>query len=295
MGQICAGYLDRHSEVEFGLHLGVSPRHLRRLFAESIGASPLQVARSRRAHFARCLLDDTDLSMTDIAYASGFGSIRRMNEVMRDVFRFSPTELRSKRRRPSYSAVDGGLRIQLQSARPIGFGQILDALAVDLVAGVEVVDEGAYRRTTLVCGHPGVVEVAADDSDLALVVTLHLPTLAGLIDEVGRCRRIARLDRSAPGKPGPWEDFEAAVKEVVRQASGPRTAEVLAALATTYGRPLDGAGRVGLTHTFPTPGSLDRLTADEVIDPLVVSRISELTDAHPCGAAVGPSSACETP
>ena len=77
----------------------MSVRHLRRLFVEHVGTTPDQLARSHRAHFARRLLEDTDLSVTDIAWASGFGSLRQLNRASQQVFHAPPTELRARRRR----------------------------------------------------------------------------------------------------------------------------------------------------------------------------------------------------
>src|SRR5579871_6641813 len=79
--------------------LGVGARHLTRLFQEHVGAAPGQVARTRRAHFARKLLDDTDLSMAEIAACAGYASVRRFNAAMRDTFRRAPSELRRDRAR----------------------------------------------------------------------------------------------------------------------------------------------------------------------------------------------------
>ncbi|HMD93506.1 MAG TPA: Ada metal-binding domain-containing protein, partial [Trebonia sp.] len=73
---IIDGVLDTGTEAALGARLAVSPRHLRRIFGEQLGVTPDQLARSRRAHFARRLLDDTDLTVADVAFASGFSSIR---------------------------------------------------------------------------------------------------------------------------------------------------------------------------------------------------------------------------
>src|SRR5205823_13568858 len=87
---IADGALDEASEDALAQRLGLTARHLRRLFHERVGATPALVARSRRAHFARRLLDETDLRITDIAYAAGFTSVRQMNRVTSAVFRFTP-------------------------------------------------------------------------------------------------------------------------------------------------------------------------------------------------------------
>src|SRR4051794_30027150 len=103
---IMSGALDRTTEATFAARLGVSPRHLRRLFSDYIGATPDQLARSRRVHFARRLLDDTDLTVTEIAFAAGFGSVRQFNRACHEVFRGAPLELRARRRRRDRLAAD---------------------------------------------------------------------------------------------------------------------------------------------------------------------------------------------
>jgi len=105
---IADGALDESNEDTLAASVGVSARHLRRLFETHVGATPADVARSRRAHFARRLLDETDLSIARISDAAGFNSVRQMNRVMKDVFHFTPQELRTKRRIPDRCVADGG-------------------------------------------------------------------------------------------------------------------------------------------------------------------------------------------
>src|SRR5262249_19116811 len=97
VGLILDGALDRGSEGGLAARLGVSARHLRRLFGTHLGVTPDGLARSARIHFARRLLDDTDLSVTEIAFAAGFGSLRQFNRACRDVFREPPGALRARR------------------------------------------------------------------------------------------------------------------------------------------------------------------------------------------------------
>ena len=126
---IADGALDSDTEDEFATRLGVSARHLRRLFAQHIGATPSEVARSRRAHFARRLLDDTDLPMTRIATAAGFQSVRHMNRVVKQVFSFTPQALRARRRDPRRLVADGGLELRLPYRPPLAWNAILQFLA----------------------------------------------------------------------------------------------------------------------------------------------------------------------
>ena len=87
---IIDGVLDTGTEASLGARLAVSPRHLRRIFTGHLGLTPDQLARSRRAHFARRLLDDTDMAVGDVAFAAGFTSLRQFNRQMREVFRAAP-------------------------------------------------------------------------------------------------------------------------------------------------------------------------------------------------------------
>ena len=115
---IIGGALDDGSEADLGARLGMSARHLRRLFRQHLGLTPDQFARSRRAHFARRLLDDTDLGIADIAFASGFSSLRQFNRTMTEVFHATPRQLRARRRRGDRIVTDGGLALRLPSAHP---------------------------------------------------------------------------------------------------------------------------------------------------------------------------------
>lgn len=116
---ILDGALDDGTEAALADRLGVSARHLRRLFTTTLGVTPDGLARSVRAHFARRLLDDTDLTITEIAFVAGFGSQRQFNRVCRDVFRASPTDLRAKRRRSDRLIADGGLALRLTFHGPL--------------------------------------------------------------------------------------------------------------------------------------------------------------------------------
>jgi len=183
MHSIADGALDDATEDELATRLGVSARHLRRLFAEYIGATPSEVARSRRAHFARRLLDDTDLPMTQIATAAGFNTVRQMNRVMLEIFQFTPSELRAKRRQPDRLVVDGGLELRVPYRPPLAWLSLLEFLAPRAVPGVEAVDLEArvYRRVADVDGSPGVIEVWDVPREQALRLRVHLPAIDGLV------------------------------------------------------------------------------------------------------------------
>ena len=122
---IIDGALDERGEDDLASTLGVSARHLRRLFGSHVGATLDQLARSSRAHFARRLLDDTDLSVTEIAFASGFGSVSQLNRACRDIFQAPPLQLRARRRRGDRLVADGGLLLRLTFTGPLDWETML--------------------------------------------------------------------------------------------------------------------------------------------------------------------------
>jgi AraC family transcriptional regulator of adaptative response / DNA-3-methyladenine glycosylase II len=266
------------SEVAVAERLGLSVRHLRRLFQDQLGVTPAQLARSSRAHFARRLLDDTNLSVTEIAFASGFGSLRQFNRTIRGVFRATPRELRARRRSADRLVADGGLRLRLTFAGPLDWNAMLGYLAARSIQGVERVSGGVYRRTILVDGDAGVIEVALGGSD-HLLLTAHLPHWGGLIHVVQQVRRLFNLDfdlarasaalasdpvlkgriESLPGLrvPGAWDPFEVGVRAIIGQqvtvaGAGTITGRVVA----RHGTPVPGLAQFGLTHLFPSAESL---------------------------------------
>jgi AraC family transcriptional regulator, regulatory protein of adaptative response / DNA-3-methyladenine glycosylase II len=270
---IIEGALDIGTEAALGARLAVSPRHLRRLFHDHLGVTPDQLARSRRAHFARRLLDDSDLTVADVAFASGFGSLRQFNRDMRLVFRASPVELRNRRRRTDRLAADGGLSMRLPFSPPLHWEALLAFLADRAVPGVESVRDGVYRRTISLDGEAGLLEVHAGGPD-HLLLRAHLPFWEGLIHVVERAGQVFGVDAdTAPAEaalagdpvlgpllaarpgarvPGAWGAFEVAVDAVLsRHSARSRVRKQMAALVAVTGLPVPGLDH-GLTHLFPS-------------------------------------------
>ena len=278
---IADGALDGVTEDDLATRLGVSARHLRRLFAEHVGATPSDVARSRRAHFARRLLDDTDLPMVQLAAAAGFNSVRQMNRVMHEVFQFTPSELRARRRVPDRLVVDGGLELRVPYRAPLAWGELLAFLAPRAIPGVESVDleAGVYRRTLELEGAPGVIEVWNVASEQALRLRAHLPGLDGLVHLVAGVRRLFDLDadpkaidrhlardarlkslvraRKGLRVPGAIDPFELGVRAILgQQVSVARATALTGAFVDAFGDPVPGIAALGLTHLFPVPETI---------------------------------------
>ncbi len=190
---ILDGALDSGSEAELGARLGISARHLRRLFTTHLGVTPDGLARSARVHFARRLLDDTDLTITEIAFAAGFGSLRQFNRACREIFREPPRILRARRRKRDRLIADGGLLLRLPFQGPLDWEALLAYFAARAIPGVEQVSGDTYRRTIVVAGDAGVLELCPG-GDEHLLLRAHLPHWEELVHVVQRARRIASLD-----------------------------------------------------------------------------------------------------
>jgi len=268
------GALDDQTEDVFAARLGMSARNLRRLFNQQVGVTPAQLARSSRTHFARRLLDDTDLTVTEIAFAAGFGSVRQFNRATRDIFRAAPSELRARRRKADRLVADGGLALRLPYNGPLDWDAMLAYLDRRAIPGVESVSDGVYRRTVVIEGDPGVIELLRGGDD-HLVLRAHLPHWEGLIHLVERARRIAALDAptseanaalegdpllgplvaARPGlrTPGAWDPFEVGVRIILgQQVSVVGASTTSGRFAAALGTPVPGLAAFDLGYTFPT-------------------------------------------
>ena len=256
--------------------LGVGSRHLRRLFVRHLGATPTAVAQTRRLHFAKKLIDETKLPMQQIAIASGFGSVRRFNAGIHNVYHRTPTQIRKLVRQKAIQPGNQYL-FRLHFRPPYHWQGMLEFLAARATPGVELVEGSAYRRTIATNGYEGHFEVSPDQSHDALLVRIDFPEPRSLFHIVERIR--AMFDLSAdwtsivktlrnepalaasvqadPGLrvPGCWNPFELTVRAILGQQVTVKGATALAGRMTSaFGKPF--AGPKGLTHLFPSPENL---------------------------------------
>jgi AraC family transcriptional regulator of adaptative response / DNA-3-methyladenine glycosylase II len=265
LGRIDEGYLDGASVDELARELGVSGRHLRRVFEVELGVSPVELAQTRRLARAKQLLHDSELSLTAIAYASGFQSLRRFNTAVRERFGRPPSDLR----RLGVRNV-GHVALRLDHRAPLDFDELLGFLRVRALPGVEVVEDDRYRRRI----GDAELRVWQDASHTSLRLELDIalaPALARIVAAVRRLfdldaepqaiaqvlrrdRLLAPLLRRRPGLrvPGSFDPFETALRAVLGQ-------QVSVAAATTL------AGRlVAHFNGIPTPHALARSSAESI-------------------------------
>jgi AraC family transcriptional regulator, regulatory protein of adaptative response / DNA-3-methyladenine glycosylase II len=275
LGLIEAGALDEDDVASLAERVGVGERQLRRLFAAHVGASPIAVAQTRRVHLAKQLLHETSLSMTDVAHASGFGSVRRFNATFLAMFGRAPSRLR----RTSSKGRSGPLVLRLPYRKPYDWDAILSFLAARAIPGVEAVDRDRYARTIAIAGATGTVAIEPTSNAHARV-ELSLSRVDVVPDVVARVRRLfdlaadpvaigahlsedpllARLVDARPGLrvPGAWDVLELAIRAILGQQITVALATALAGkLVKAFGERL-ATDDPRLTHVFPRARVLAR-------------------------------------
>ncbi|MDA8107538.1 MAG: DNA-3-methyladenine glycosylase 2 [Betaproteobacteria bacterium] len=286
LAQAAASLLEDRAHDEAGLEavaarLGVSARHLRRAFGAEFGVAPVEFAQTQRLLLAKRLLTDTALPVTEIAFASGFRSVRRFNALFRERYRLQPSRLR---KRAAASAAPDALAFELSFRPPYDWQGIAAFLGARTIAGVESVDARSYRRTArFVHGgreHRGWIEVApsAKKPALSVLVSASLaralpPVLArvkALMDlacspsEVGRA--LGALARRHPGLrvPGAFDGFEVAVRAILGQQITVAAARTLAGrFAAAFGDRLE-TPFASLTTLFPAAARIAELPHEKI-------------------------------
>lgn len=268
MRLIADGVVERDGVPGLAARLGYSCRQLQRLLVAEVGAGPLALARSQRAHTARILLETTDLPIVDVAFAAGFASVRQFNDTVRATYDSTPTDLRRSRRR--VSTTGGGspgpsaTSLRLAARTPFAADELLAFVAARAVPGLEHHDGHAYHRSMRLPHGHGLATLAVDDdhgAPVALRLTVRLEDWRDLAPAVQRVRRLADLDAdpaavdavlgrdivlgpavaATPGRrlPGSVDPFETAVRAVIGQqisVAGART--VAGRLVAAAGEPL---------------------------------------------------------
>ena len=269
-----SGVLDDGSVESLAGRLAIGARQLRRLFGRHLGATPIAVAQTRRVLLAKQLLHQTDLSMIDVALASGFGSVRRFNETFQRLYHRPPSTIRG---RATAASPAPEISILLPYRPPYDWAAMIQFLAARAIAGVEVVNANSYSRVIEFDDLVGSIHVGHEPEQSSLHVTVRFSRLSLLPTIIARVRRqfdlgadpnaiatalsgdplLASLILARPGLrvPGGWDGFETAVRAVLGQqitlkAATRLAGRVVCSLGTRVIEPL---GLTGLTHVFPQP------------------------------------------
>ncbi len=253
------GALNTGSLADLAVRLGVGERYLRKLFQRELGVSPKALALNQRLLFAKKLLAETTLPVTDVAFAAGFGSVRRFNSAVQQQFRLPPSALRGRR---GVTTAGANIELLLHYRPPYDWEGVANFFTRHAIAGVESVTPQSYRRYIMLGGAPGSFEVStvagkdalrlqlqlADHSLLLPVVTtvrrmFDLDANPAAIHQVlGQDRRLAPLLLRFPGirSPGHWSVYEAAIRGIVGQQISTQAARgVIARLAAAAGSAID--------------------------------------------------------
>lgn len=275
------GVADGGSVDEIAGRLGISDRHLRRVFQTEFGVAPIAYAQTHRMLLAKRLLTDTRLSVTDVALASGFHSVRRFNALFRERYRLKPTDLR---RATATREIADRFMFELAFRPPFDWQALLDFFAARTIAGVDDVAGNAYRRTLRIAvrgtEHTGWIEVRPVARKHTVRVSVSATFAAILPAVLARTKRVfdlacdpgqvqaalGELAAANPGLrlPGAFDAFELAVRAVLGQQITVRAARTLAGrFAERFGAPIETPFD-GLTRLFPAPATVATLPYGDI-------------------------------
>jgi AraC family transcriptional regulator, regulatory protein of adaptative response / DNA-3-methyladenine glycosylase II len=283
VAQAAASLIEDRTLDEDGLdavaaRLGITDRHLRRAFGAEFGVSPVEFAQTQRLLLAKRLLTDTRLPVTEVAFASGFGSLRRFNALFRQRYRLQPGQLRRHMHDGTMAAADV-LNFELSFRPPYDWPAICAFLGARAIAGVESVEASVYRRTVRAPvdrkEHFGWIEIAlsprkpalriAVSASLAKALPPVLSRVKALMDLACHPAEVAQalgaLAKRHPGLrvPGAFDGFEVAVRAILGQQVSVAAARTVAGrFATAFGDPLETPFG-SINRIFPSARTISEL------------------------------------
>lgn len=279
------GYLNEHSVQELAERLHVTARHLRRTLQKELGVTASVLAQSRRLALAKQLIQDTTLSMTDVAFASGFSSVRRFNTAFREHFGRTPSSLR--RQNEHLLSEPTSICVHLDYRPPLDWQQWIEYRQRRLMQGVESIERQTYTRALTWGKHTGWVQLAPQKGKASLKAHISLSFVQNMASLLLRLRKAFDLDAhpihiaehleqdpmwstlsnvSLQGSriPGSLEPFAALVRIILGQRISVQAATTLCnRLIRAQGTPFS-TPHTELTHLFPTPKQLAQCTTDEL-------------------------------
>lgn len=274
--QIEDGVLTEHSVRELADSLHISDRHLRRVLQQEFGVSPIQLAQTQRLLLAKRLLTDSQLSVADVAFASGFSSVRRLNALFQKHYRLNPTALRKATNLPQ-----DRLCCELAYRPPLDWQALLKFLQPRAGTGAEQIEGDRYQRTVQMGNHQGWIQVSPIPGQNKLNVELSASLVAAILPVLTRVKalfdlaadpvliasHLGALATTAPGLrvPGAFDGFEVAVRAILGQQVSVKAATTLMGrLVQTFGTPIQ-TPVLELTHLTPTPAQIAALSPQDLI------------------------------
>jgi AraC family transcriptional regulator of adaptative response / DNA-3-methyladenine glycosylase II len=280
--KITAGALNDGDLEQLSGQVGLSSRQLRRVLLQEFGVSPVELAQTQRLLFAKKLLQETSLPMAELAYAAGFGSVRRFNALFEQRYKMTPGSIR----RSATEDDKKGLVLRLAYRPPYAWDAILAYLAGRAMPGLEAVNDQAYQRSVQMDGKTGWINVShlPERGQLALQVA---PSLSGvLMPLLAKVRSqfdleanpsviqahlatdslLAQQMERTPGLrvPGAFDIFELAIRAVLgQQVSVAGATTVSGRLVRAFGERIN-TPFVDVTHHFPSIDLLARLPVDDI-------------------------------
>lgn len=262
------------NEDQFADLFGVSARHLRRLFVEEIGKTPKQLSAENRLNLARKLISETSLPVTEVAFASGFNSIRRFNDAFNDRFKKSPTEIR---RKPS--SKENSLCVHLSYRPPFDFAGLMHFYKSHTVGDLEWLEEGCMHRIVEANGKVGKVTISDLPDESCIKLQIDFPDTSALFGIISRTRCLLDLDsdpvivanclesdkammallKKHPGirLPSGWDPYEVAVAAILGQVVSVERGRALVSDLIELAGSDSGINRNGKSiRLFPTPAQV---------------------------------------
>jgi len=283
------------SMEQIAAEFAMSSRQLRRIVQQEYGVSPIELLQTRRLLLAKQLLTESDLPVIDIAFASGFSSLRRFNDAFRHHYRMPPTRLRKEASTAKVAASSAGKssRLQLTYRPPYDWHAMLDFLRSRVIQGVEWVTDDAYLRTVAIGSHQGWIKVSHVADRQALTVEFAhelapvLPALLGrlrhlfdltarpdlIADHLGGDRRLKKSLMRHPGLrvPGAFDLFEMILRAILGQQITVKAATTLAGrFATSHGKPIE-TPYAELNRLTPQAEAVARFTVNDIASLGIVS------------------------
>jgi AraC family transcriptional regulator of adaptative response / DNA-3-methyladenine glycosylase II len=197
--------------------LGISDRHLRRVTEAELGVSPIELAQTQRLLLAKRLLRETALSQTQIAFASGFGSVRRFNALFKSRYGLNPRALRGN------TGTRDSLRCQLEFRPPLAWNSLLAYLRLRAIPGVESVDATHYRRTVAIGEQQGWLAVSLNPAGHALDVEMSQSLAPAIGSVIVRIKRLFDLG-AVPNAVSELLLEDPSIESIVRRLPGLRVA-----------------------------------------------------------------------